>query len=234
MSTNEMYRQMLTNAVSGSALMGGCCGSALMGGATGKSAYVNLPNPNYNPKKIDGKKNPAYNPNEKIYRQVLRDGPEHMAYKSTMKYQSALADRTLASYVSRVEGKRVLNIELNKALEEENAIRIADGRKPVKHLPKFKKCEIKCRESQITHALRNKIKNGYKQVGMKVNPSDVDKQVYDTDIRNTVKAHFESGAMTMPGGGRQKGYKMTEEAKNEAEYKRYLTLEKKFGGEKKS
>ena len=216
MSTNEMYRQMLTNAVSGSALMGGCCGSALMGGAVKLDGdIVKLPNPNYQPKKIKGIDNPRYQPKkingidnpgyQNRYIPTVKGSPEYSDYINTPKYQSMLAQRKISSRVTREHNKDAYEKALEYALKSENSKREDNKQEPLKHLPKYIRCNIKCRETQINNILKNEARSK----GLTGNAADA--YIYGLNNRAVLYARLILGHEGRE--GREAGYKLSDEEK---------------------
>ena len=230
MSTNEMYRQMLTNAVSGSALMGGCCGSALMGGAVKLDGdIVKLPNPNYQPKKIKGIDNPKHQPKmingipnpryQNRYIPTVKGSPEYSDYINSAKYQSMLVQRKIASRVTRASNKLSYDEALANALVYENRKREENKQKPLKHLPKYKKCEIRCREAQINDYLRKEARS------QRLTDEKADAYIYGLDKRASLHEQFNEGFIGRE--PREAGYKLTEEEKKRRKATRAINEERK-------
>ena len=230
MSTTEMYRQLLTNAVSGSALMGGCCGSALMGGAVKLDGdIVKLPNPNYQPKKINGIDNPKYQP-KKIngidnpgyqdrYIPTIKGSPDYFNYINTPKYQNMLAQRKIASRVTRVNNKFSYDEALANALVYENSKREENKQKPLKHLPKYKKCEIRCREAQINDYLRKEARS------QRLTDKMAEELIYGLDKRAILHKQFDEGFIGRE--PRESGYKLTDEEKARRKATRAINEQRK-------
>lgn len=216
MSTTEMYRQLLTNAVSGSALMGGCCGSALIGGAIKKDGdTLKLPNPNYQPKKIDGQVNPAYNPNANRWLLVVKGSPEYYEYRNNI-----IAPRLAKAKQARAFNNNIKRDVLDNVLTVYNESRILEEKKPVKNLPKYMACQIRCRESQINRAITSNARR---------NKLDVKTQLSNDVLRDSYRNYYEEG-LPIPGGGRrQKGHKMTVEEKYNRDVRQLNALTKKLG-----
>ena len=179
MSTTEMYRQLLTNAVSGSALMGGCCGSALIGGATG-SALIGgeiKPRKQYladmtdiiadeekygpRPPRVRSTMVKIHNPDYIKKGFKGHDDPNNEPFKEVSRdnpqYMETVAYNKSMRQLTSKQTRLANAYAMDNKLIEINQERKAEKKRPLTRLSKVDQCIVKCEQKQITDKLKSRV-----------------------------------------------------------------------------
>lgn len=203
-ATNEMYRQLLSQAVSGSALIGGgvsggCCGSALIGGAISAESRRRVleRKEDYYGVKLVGKK------------YILKAGEVETGVSNDgrRKIKYPISREKMVSRLDKASDLRAANKAAYDAAI--NSYRMANPTKRGNpgNVPYAVKCAIKCEQKTVTHLIKNQAKS------QKLPFNETINQVHNQAKRNSVLEAVRTGATSLlpkvGGFGRPKGVKLT-------------------------